>query len=85
MMQIARNLTDPHDGFLSHKRFLIMDRDANGSGRHPDRSAPRYLITDKGKQFWYRSFKNWCKRRGIRPRYGRVGEPASIAIVERFI
>ena len=36
-------------------------------------------------QFWCRSFKRWCKRRGIRPRYGAVGEPASIAIVERFI
>jgi transposase InsO family protein len=43
------------------------------------------VITDKGKQFWCRSFKRWCKRRGIRPRYGRIGEPASIAIVERFI
>jgi transposase InsO family protein len=32
-----------------------------------------------------RSFKRGCKRREIRPRYGRIGEPASIAIVERFI
>lgn len=40
---------------------------------------------DKGRQFWCRSFKAWCKRRNIRPRYGRIGEPASIAIVERFI
>jgi transposase InsO family protein len=47
--------------------------------------TPRYIVADKGKQFWCRSFKTWCKRRGIRPRYGRVGEPASIAIVERFI
>jgi transposase InsO family protein len=49
------------------------------------RSTPKYVVTDKGKQFWCRSFKSWCKRRGIRPRYGRIGEPASIAIVERFI
>jgi transposase InsO family protein len=48
-------------------------------------STPKYVITDKGKQFWCRSFKRWAKRRGIRPRYGRVGEPASIAVVERFI
>ena len=27
MMQICRNLTDHFDGFLLHKRFLIMDRD----------------------------------------------------------
>ena len=46
---------------------------------------PKYVITDKGTQFWCRSFKAWCKRRDIRPRYGRIGEPASIAIVERFI
>jgi len=48
-------------------------------------AAPRYIVSDKGKQFWCRSFKTWCKQRDIRPRYGRVGEPASIAIVERFI
>jgi transposase InsO family protein len=29
------------------------------------RTTPRYLVTDKGKQFWCRSFKRWCKRRGI--------------------
>ena len=27
MMQIARNLTDPVDGFVSNKRFIIIDRD----------------------------------------------------------
>ncbi len=27
MMQVGRNLTDPFDGFLLGKRFLIMDRD----------------------------------------------------------
>jgi transposase InsO family protein len=48
-------------------------------------STPKYVVTDKGKQFWCRSFKCWCKCRNIRPRYGRIGEPASIAIVERFI
>jgi putative transposase len=48
-------------------------------------STPKYIVTDKGKQFWCRSFKRWCKHRGIRPRYGRIGEPASIAIVERCI
>jgi len=47
--------------------------------------TPRYIVADKGRQFWCRSFRAWCKRRGIRPRYGRVGEPASIAIIERFI
>jgi transposase InsO family protein len=31
MMQIARNLTDPFDGFLRDKRLLIIDRDAKYS------------------------------------------------------
>jgi putative transposase len=47
--------------------------------------TPRYVVTDKGKQFWCRGFKRWCKRREIRPRYGAIGQPASIALVERFI
>ena len=47
--------------------------------------SPRYIITDRGTQFWCKSFKRWCKRRGIRPRYGYLGEPYSICIVERFI
>lgn len=49
------------------------------------RATPKYVINDKGVQFWCRSFKRWCKRRRIRPRYGAIGQPASIAIVERFI
>ncbi len=47
--------------------------------------TPRYIITDRGCQCGCRSFKGWCKGRRIRPRYGRLGEPASICIVERFI
>jgi len=31
MMQIGRNLTDPLDGFLAKKRFLIIDRDSKFS------------------------------------------------------
>jgi putative transposase len=48
-------------------------------------SSPQYVVTDKGTQFWCRTFKRWCRRHGIRPRYGAVGQPASIALVERFI
>jgi transposase InsO family protein len=29
MLQVGRNLTDPLDGFLRHKRYLLMDRDSN--------------------------------------------------------
>ena len=31
MKQIARNLTDPIDGFLKDKRYVLMDRDSNFS------------------------------------------------------
>jgi hypothetical protein len=31
MKQIARNLTDPIDGFLKDKRYVLMDRDTNFS------------------------------------------------------
>jgi transposase InsO family protein len=54
---------------------------AIGARRH----VPRYVLTDRGTQFDCRSFKRWCKRRGIRARYGVLGEPSSICIVERFI
>lgn len=48
-------------------------------------NPPKYIITDKGQQFWCKSFKRWCRGKGIRPRFGAVGKHGSIAIVERFI
>jgi transposase InsO family protein len=48
-------------------------------------AKPKYIICDKGVQFWSAAFKTWCKRRGIRPRFGAVGKHGSIAVVERFI
>jgi transposase InsO family protein len=44
---------------------------------------PKYIITDQGAQFRKR-YRAWCKRRGIRPRFGAVGQVGSIAIIERF-
>ncbi|MCZ6793125.1 MAG: DDE-type integrase/transposase/recombinase, partial [Planctomycetota bacterium] len=32
-------------------------------------TAPKYLISDKGGQFTSPSFKTWCKRKNILPRY----------------
>jgi transposase InsO family protein len=48
-------------------------------------ARPKYIICDKGVQFWNDGFKAWCNRRGIRPRFGAVGKHGSIAVVERFI
>jgi len=42
MMQIGRNLTDPLDGSLAEKRFLILDRDSKFS------KAFRNLLKDAG-------------------------------------
>jgi transposase InsO family protein len=48
-------------------------------------APPRHLVTDRGKQFSSRTFKHWCRTRPIRQRFGAVGKPGSIAVVERFI
>ena len=42
MMQVGRNLTDPVDGFLAEKKFLILDRDSKFA------SAFRDLLSDSG-------------------------------------
>jgi transposase InsO family protein len=49
------------------------------------RAKPRYLISDRGPQFWCGEFKRWCSRRGIRPRFGAVGKHGGIAVIERFV
>jgi transposase InsO family protein len=48
-------------------------------------NTPKCIVADRGRQFFCRSFKRWCKRRRIRPRYGMLGEPFSICIVDSFI
>ncbi len=48
-------------------------------------AKPQHLITDKGRQFFCKTFKTWCRRRSVRPRFGAVGQHGSIAILERFI
>lgn len=49
------------------------------------RCSPKYIITDKGRQFWCDSFKRWCHRSAIRPRFGAVGKQGSVAMVERLM
>lgn len=48
-------------------------------------AGPKHLICDKGKQFWCKSFKGWCRRKRVQPRFGAVGKRGSIAVAERFI
>ncbi|MGB2754671.1 MAG: DDE-type integrase/transposase/recombinase [Phycisphaerae bacterium] len=49
------------------------------------RARPKFLVSDKGPQFWCEELKQWCRRRGIRPRFGAIGKHGSIALIERFI
>ena len=54
-------------------------------GRLYTKAKPRYILCDKGSQFWWEGFKAWCKRVGIKPRFGAVGRYGSIAVIERFL
>lgn len=49
------------------------------------KAKPKYIICDKGGQFWCMPFKRWCRRRKIKPRFGAVHKHGSIAVIERFI
>jgi len=75
MLQIARNLTDPDEGFLSHKRFLIMDRDSkysrafrtllDESGIEIVRLPPRSPNLNAYAERFVRSIKSECLGRLI--------------------
>lgn len=52
---------------------------------HAACATPKYIICDKGQQFWSSVFKDWCDHQGIAPRFGAVGQHGSIALIERFI
>ncbi|HUT89201.1 MAG TPA: integrase core domain-containing protein, partial [Thermoguttaceae bacterium] len=60
-------------------------RTFGGRLMHQAKATPKYLVCDRGKQFWRQGFKDWCQRKEIRPRFGAVGRHGSIAVVERFI
>ena len=47
-------------------------------------TTPKYIISDKGGQFWNDEYKEWCGGKGITPRYSSVGEIGGIALIERF-
>jgi transposase InsO family protein len=46
--------------------------------------APKYLVSDHGTQFGD-DYRAWCRRRGVRARYGAIGKVGSIALIERFV
>ena len=52
---------------------------------HATGITPRHLVTDQGPQFTCKKFEPWCQRKGIRPRFGAIGEHGSIAVIERLI
>ncbi len=56
-----------------------------GRTMHSAKAKPKYLVCDKGVQFWNEGFRHWCKRKNIKPRFGAIGKHGSIAVVERFI
>jgi transposase InsO family protein len=47
-------------------------------------TAPNHIVSDQGTQF-QNQYRAWCTRHGAKPRFGKVGEHGSIAIIERFI
>jgi len=56
-----------------------------GRGIYTTGAKPRHLVCDQGPQFSAGRFKPWCRRKGIRPRFGAVGKHGSIAVVERLV
>ena len=52
---------------------------------HTAGAKPGHLVSDQGPQFSCEQFEPWCLRKGIRPRFGAIGEHGSIAVIERLI
>ena len=75
MKQIARNLTDPFDGFLLGKRYVLMDRDTkfceafreilNDEGVKPLRLPPQSPNLNANLERYFRSLKDECLSRMI--------------------
>lgn len=57
----------------------VLDRAVDRIGQ-----APKYTVTDQGPQF-RSEYRDWCKRRGVKPRFGAIGKHGSIAVTERAI
>jgi transposase InsO family protein len=48
-------------------------------------AKPKHLVSDKGAQFWNQGYKQWCRQKSIKPRFGAVGKQGSIAVTEQLI
>jgi transposase InsO family protein len=46
--------------------------------------APKYIISDKGRQFDCSRYRSWCDRKGIDPRYAAAESIRATAVIERF-
>lgn len=68
-----------------HPPTSVMIRSFLGRAIRKAGSTPKYMITDHGKQFIAGGFSAWCKRKGIRQRFGAIGKYGSLAVVERCI
>jgi len=44
---------------------------------------PKHIVSDQGVQF-RDQYRDWCRSRGVRPRFGAVHQHGSIAMIERF-
>jgi len=60
------------------RRFL------EGAFRSADKK-PGSLISDHGTQFIAKVFRRWCRRQGVRHRFGALGKYGSLAVIERCI
>jgi transposase InsO family protein len=75
MKQMAKNLTDPFDGFLTDKKYVLMDRDSNfsaafrgvlkDSGVRPLRLPPKTPNLNAQLERFHRSVKSECLGRMI--------------------
>ena len=62
----------------AHAVTRLLDTARRSSG-----VTPKYIVSDQGAQF-QDHYRRWCRRRGVRPRFGAIGKHGSIAVLERF-
>jgi len=74
---VARGVFDKQP--TAREVCALLDRAVRDAG-----TAPRHIVSDQAVQF-QREYRAWCRRRGVRPRFGAVGQHGSIAVIERFI